>query len=1056
MTTKLKNLIPNSNFSEFKYDNTTNRPNTITLKDWIISSEQQINGSTSFRGGYSINLKTSSETGGATLTAKLTERLKDDHLYYFRVYYRLADDAISSNNIMCNLGYDIVSLFKNLNINNIKNKDWDFTGQVMRLKDVDDTRDVSILIKQNDTSGKNNIIIDSLLMIDLSAAFGYMREPSLDWCNNCIPYFETTYDMDKEPIDKNVEYTCMDSLFYNEKINTGYISQYALINSSPKITFTVKNADKMFNTTFNPITAMKIYMMIDCYKNNKFIKKEYIYYSEIDIKFKDNNAYCTYSYLKNKVLDANDQLLYDMINITAFTDSMFGYGRGRSMKIQLVRQLDSLKDFTYNLQYNLSYASTYLRKLTGTTCAYTDVPVNVKVLINGMETSPVHILNKDNNPMQFEKELYLTDGNNDIEVIISDMFGNKLKKTSKIYVDCMTPTPEKKDLLENFIADDDLNISLHLGNSDLKYNTKSAGMDKDITIDTSIQSHYFELSGKNANLYRISKDNIPKIQGDIIKRPLTIVFDSVEKIYDGKSDITDQLRQLHLDNGYYLSDVHKEYNDFVSSGLVREIKERRITSKVLCNPYEEIQSKYELEESNIDFNNVRLEIDGHVGYTFLDEITNKALIIMDWVKDSSNPMNNIFKEIYLERNNDKTILSFIYMPDVNKYKVESSVNIKYNYSDNSSNNYTVYRNSDVGFVDIDFNTADLEYKDVTDELLPININGIKFISGPLGDASNNYQIANYTATGRILRRTVDVHIECLNKYYDGTVIVPFKSSTGEKIYNGLYDAIEGDDVYIDNKYSGTATSKTHYYEYSGNSKCVCESPDVGENKDVVINSLFLEGEDAKNYKIGNIISNYKTTIWRRPVNVVINKLKFIRSTKQWQVDYTILNDIADDSLTICYNTNDEFDIKVYGGIDKNGNSIHKEYAEKLDIISMFFNYPFNRNYQFKDNSTEVELVESTKNTAYWRNEARVAEPDTERIDITTTHNTDYPGEIKQSLDSTLTNGVETSYFESQSKDYKLYSGCKVMVTNINLNPLNNKTKNYTLENSTYETEIEII
>ena len=77
------------------------------------------------------------------------------------------------------------------------------------------------------------------------------------------------------------------------------------------------------------------------------------------------------------------------------------------------------------------------------------------------------------------------------------------------------------------------------------------------------------------------------------------------------------------------------------------------------------------------------------------------------------------------------------------------------------------------------------------------------------------------------------------------------------------------------------------------------------------------------------------------------------------------------------------------------------------------------------------------------------------MDVITEVNTEYPGEIKFALD-TLSNGVQTPYFESENKDYKLYSGCKVMVTNLNLSPLNNKSKNYSLLNSICETEIEII
>jgi UDP-N-acetylglucosamine 2-epimerase (non-hydrolysing) len=81
---------------------------------------------------------------------------------------------------------------------------------------------------------------------------------------------------------------------------------------------------------------------------------------------------------------------------------------------------------------------------------------------------------------------------------------------------------------------------------------------------------------------------------------------------------------------------------------------------------------------------------------------------------------------------------------------------------------------------------------------------------------------------------------------------------------------------------------------------------------------------------------------------VINKLRLIRATRLWEIDYTIVDAVNSDNLSLVYNTSDELDIKVYGGIDKNGNSIHTEYNKHIDVLSMFFNYPFNTDYEFKD------------------------------------------------------------------------------------------------------------
>ena len=176
---------------------------------------------------------------------------------------------------------------------------------------------------------------------------------------------------------------------------------------------------------------------------------------------------------------------------------------------------------------------------------------------------------------------------------------------------------------------------------------RTAGLEKEILIDTSVDSHYFTLTGENANLYRISKDNIPKIQGDIIKRPLGITFDYVEKIYDGNTDITPAIKKLKLDDGYYLRDVHKEYNDYAGTGLVRGTFERKVTSDTLAKANEYIKNEYILDKPNIDFSNVYINIDGVEGYSlpqYESDVNIATFILQD------NSLDAIFKSIQLVKN----------------------------------------------------------------------------------------------------------------------------------------------------------------------------------------------------------------------------------------------------------------------------------------------------------------------------------------------------------------------------------------------------------------------
>lgn len=1035
---KLINLIPNSNFEEFEYSANSNRPDTITIKDWTISSEDQINGKYANTGSYSMDLKISGDIGGSSVIGRLSE-YNPQHTYYYRAYYKLPEGATDYEDVQMSLGQNVVSIFysQTARLTVKEYQDWNSVSKCITPVNSSDSPYNSpyVWFKQNTTrNGGDRASIDSIMLIDLTEAFGKGYEPSLAWCDENIPYFEKEYNI--EQIQKEIEFTCKDSFIYDEKTKKYYTNTY-----SPKITFVVRNVDKNYNTSSLVDLLDKIrfdYTSSDNTSTPTNVTQN-LTLDRLTAEYKGTDCYLTFDGFTffNRRHHAKLEI---------YSDLSTGYRVKDEMTIYFVGKYD---EFEYNLDYNLSYASTYLRKLKGTTNAYNDVPMNIDVFINGVKTSPVDILNQDDKLTTFKKDLYLSDGKNVIKVVVTDICGNTKEKTTEIYVDCMTPTPEKEELLENFVADDDLKISLHLGNSDLEYETKFAGLSKDILIDTFIDSHYFTLEGENAKLYRISKDNIPKIQGDIIKRPLAITFDYVEKIYDGSNDITSEVRKLKLDDGYYFHDVHKEYNDYSSSGFVRGTRERKVTSETIYKQHDIISDDYIIDKPNVDYSNFYINIDGVEGYSLWDETNDTGSIIFN-----DNSLADWFETILLIRNNDKTILRFI-MTENNEllYKVTSGVNIKYNYSNNSDSEFVTYKTSDKGLVQVDFSKAFFKTKDVTDEVQRITFNDIKFIGDALGDASNNYQIANYSSTGKILRRTIYPHIECLDKIYDGSPIVPFKMS--DEFYNGLENSISGDEVYIDNTYEGNKDDEFHTFTKSGSSILVFEDSNVGTDKLVNINSLFLEGYDAKNYKIGEVTSDYKASILRRPVNIIINKIRLIRATRKWEIDYTFLNDIKEDKITVSYNTNDNLDIKVFGGIDTSGKSIHDNYAGKLDILSMYFNYPFNTEYQFKNVETEVQKVKVDSNTAYWTNEARVAEPDTERLDVITESNSNYPGEVKFTLDS-LSDGAQTSYFESENKDYKLYSGCKVMVTNLNLSPLNDKSKNYTLLNTTCETEIEII
>ena len=501
------------------------------------------------------------------------------------------------------------------------------------------------------------------------------------------------------------------------------------------------------------------------------------------------------------------------------------------------------------------------------------------------------------------------------------------------------------------------------------------------------------------------------------------------------------MRKLKINNGCYLQDVHNEYNDYTNSGFVKTINERKVTSEIIFKKNEYIADEYVIKTPNIDYSNVYMSIDNYDLYSLINEETGNAQMMQD-----GDILIDIFDTIDLIRDeNNYTILKVKYYKADSPYKVKDKVVIKYNYTSVSNADFVTYKSSDENLMQIDFSDAFFKSKDVTDEIQTIALNDIGFIGTNIGDVSKNYQIANYNAIGKIIKRPINLNIKCLDKIYDGSSIIPF-------IDNGVDNVIPGDDVYIDAPYEEN-TDMSYNINENNSTILKCENGDVGTNKFVLIDAFALKGEDAKNYFIEYINCHQYVSIYQRPISIKINKLRLIRATRKWEVDYTIENDIKTDKLTIVYNTDDDLDIKVYGGVDKNNKSIHTNYAGKLDILSMFFNYPFNNNYKFEELGSEIKKVADNKSTAYWTNDSRPAEPDTERIDINVESDISYPGAIKISLD----NSVKTAYFESENKEYKLYSGCKVAITNVNLNPLNNKSKNYTITKyETNDVELEIV
>lgn len=414
------------------------------------------------------------------------------------------------------------------------------------------------------------------------------------------------------------------------------------------------------------------------------------------------------------------------------------------------------------------------------------------------------------------------------------------------------------------------------------------------------------------------------------------------------------------------------------------------------------------------------------------------------------------KNDYIEKElPDNDIIVVVNYFDDELYKVQDKVIIEFNYLNNSKN---VYVDSDYGYVKVNFMNAYFENKNVEDNKKPIRLYDLKFEGDTKGDKSSNYQIANYTIVGSITKKPITPHIKFKEKIYDGLTNAHFEMDS--VYHNGLENSVDGDDVKIDTKLT------TFYFN-----DC-----NVGEKKSISLGNIVLEGEDANNYKLLAPFNdkNFKASITKRSIKIKINRIKLYRSDLRWEVDYEFDDAISSDNLTISINSNDNYQFKVYArnlSEDSKNNDFNIN-----DVLSTYFTYNFNNNYKFEDaiDNKEIQPIYETKTKRLYYNvkEAMPAEPNTERINVIPELDTKYTGnvvlnpilvkdsfvitdEFNKNNKHNISN-IVTSFYESQDKQSKIYDGCKVKVTNICLDPYNNKSGNYTLSNTKTETILEII
>lgn len=699
------------------------------------------------------------------------------------------------------------------------------------------------------------------------------------------------------------------------------------------------------------------------------------------------------------------------------------------------------------------------------------------------------------NTIYFAMEIFIQSGINNLKLIVKYMNNNIVKsivRETTYNLDYTEDEKEKEYLLTNFIGNDFEKTKLFLGSAKLSYkdnNANETGLPKELNINTDIPSNFFELLGDEAEYYRLDKNNIPKIYSDIIARPLFITFNSVSKIYDGTDDATNLLLNLigsnndndwryEFNKNHIFTDINNDQYDYANVGFLEGIGETLINKTIIYKSNDEIHLDDEIEifNNDVNFNDFELNIDGVIGKYNIEqdkfEFINPGLNTEKYIIYQT--IENIFDKICLIRQDitdedteniveSKFYIKFILNDEENVYKVIHSVIIKYKYRNNNES-VQIHTKSDVDYVSLDFDSAKFDTKNAASYQQPILINNLQFTKGvELEDRSKNYQIAGYNFSGIIKQRPVKVGIKCLSKIYDGNNIVPiqiidasinseYDSGITKLIDNNTSGKISGDDLYVSCVNNNSLKDDNEHFDLQiGNTYCLYSTLDVGENKVIDIFETFLEGKDKDNYYIADrYIDTSDAKILPREIYLTINKITINSQTNEFILDYSFVNDISVDNLSININN-----IKIYGGNHYESNEpidYTNTSSNTLDIFDLFFNYKSLTQPEWIETNNETSNVYSVNvgdtNTLWYNDKYRVAINRNPIRKVTT-----------KSIANSLyfkdeNNGLV--FYESKDKKYKLYDGCQITIKNVYLDESNSKSNNYILNTHEYNTIIEII
>jgi len=493
-------------------------------------------------------------------------------------------------------------------------------------------------------------------------------------------------------------------------------------------------------------------------------------------------------------------------------------------------------------------------------------------------------------------------------------------------------------ILQGFITNEHADIKLSDGNARLLYSDtdelrgKDAGIDKPIMLDPASNEHFFGIEGYGFENYELDKDALIKIQGTILPRPVGIYVYNIIKEYDGTTDVDiDQLRYKFIPT----SDS--------DSGIIIGTNENK--------PVLELQDYYEIVDGGINYNvGDKFVIVGNVfpqdsdnGVIEVTEttggsITKVNIISADYVDNLYNLKDDDYYAVFIDGNRrgdtiSSEITEFSFYPNSCQYinggtgrseyglfsendflgggfkirlffkpivrivKPTRPVKLKdpetgnfitdgisdnplLSISEYSASGDIIYIDSDLYKIGLDITSINYVNKNITNDLMPLNINA-SIIPGYLGtiNDANNYRISSFSGFGQIIQRGLIVYVSLEDKIYDGTDIAPWYDAILER-------KIDGDEVEIDDKLT------TFRYK----------TKNIGTNKTIqdpnIYTPVILKGKDSENY-IPSFRSPLPTgTIISKDITCTVDQIRFIRSTGNIEICYTLHGTITGDNVRI--------------------------------------------------------------------------------------------------------------------------------------------------------------